>query len=73
MELRIEKLVYGGEGLSRLNGEVIFTPFVLPGERVVAERSGIQQHAERAKLHTATVSPTCVAVDWIERRFIANF
>jgi 23S rRNA (uracil1939-C5)-methyltransferase len=32
----VEKLVYGGEGLSRLNGRVVFTPFVLPGERVRA-------------------------------------
>ena len=33
----MEKLVYGGEGLSRLNGRVVFTPFVLPGERIRAE------------------------------------
>jgi 23S rRNA (uracil1939-C5)-methyltransferase len=33
----VEKLVYGGEGLSRLNGRVVFTPFVLPGERIRAE------------------------------------
>ena len=29
--------MYGGEGLARLNGRVIFTPFVLPGERILAE------------------------------------
>jgi len=33
----VEKLVYGGEGLARLNGRVVFTPFVLPGERILAE------------------------------------
>lgn len=33
----MEKLVYGGEGLGRLNGRVVFTPFVLPGERILAE------------------------------------
>lgn len=32
----MEKLVYGGEGLARLNGRVVFTPFVLPGERIRA-------------------------------------
>jgi 23S rRNA (uracil1939-C5)-methyltransferase len=32
----VEKLVYGGEGLARLNGRVVFTPFVLPGERILA-------------------------------------
>ena len=35
--LRIEKLVYGGHGLARDNGRVLLTPFVLPGERIIAE------------------------------------
>jgi 23S rRNA (uracil1939-C5)-methyltransferase len=33
----VEKLVYGGDGLGRLDGRVIFAPFVLPGERVLVE------------------------------------
>lgn len=32
--VEIEKLVYGGEGLARVEGQVVLTPFVLPGERV---------------------------------------
>jgi 23S rRNA (uracil1939-C5)-methyltransferase len=32
--LRIEKLVYGGDGLARKDGQVVLVPFVLPGERV---------------------------------------
>ena len=28
--------MYGGDGLSRLDGRVVFTPFVLPGERILA-------------------------------------
>jgi 23S rRNA (uracil1939-C5)-methyltransferase len=36
-EVTVEKLVYGGEGLARLNGRVVFTPFVLPGERILAQ------------------------------------
>jgi 23S rRNA (uracil1939-C5)-methyltransferase len=32
-EVGIEKLVYGGDGLARRDGQVIFTPYVLPGER----------------------------------------
>jgi 23S rRNA (uracil1939-C5)-methyltransferase len=35
--LTIEKLVYGGDGLARLDGRVVFTPYVLPGETVRAE------------------------------------
>jgi 23S rRNA (uracil1939-C5)-methyltransferase len=36
----VEKLVYGGDGLARLDGRVVFAPFVLPGElvRVKAQR-----------------------------------
>lgn len=50
LQLRIEKLVYGGDGLSRVDGEVVFTPFVLPGETVAAERAGARQHAQRSRL-----------------------
>jgi 23S rRNA (uracil1939-C5)-methyltransferase len=49
MEVTIEKLVYGGEGLARVEGpdgrrKTVFVPFVLPGERaeitISEERSG---------------------------------
>jgi len=33
-EVKIEKLVYGGDGLARLAGQVILAPYVLPGEQV---------------------------------------
>ena len=42
MELTIEKLIYGGDGLARLpadeqgRGKAVFLPFTLPGERVEA-------------------------------------
>ena len=35
MNLKIEKMVYGGDGLARLDGgKAVFLPFVLPGEEV---------------------------------------
>jgi 23S rRNA (uracil1939-C5)-methyltransferase len=37
IEVRIEKLVYGGEGLARHEGQTVFAPFVLPGETVVVD------------------------------------
>ena len=36
-EIKVDKLVYGGDGLARLDGRVVFVPFVLPGERVAVE------------------------------------
>ena len=36
-EVTIEKLIYGGDGLARLDGQVALAPFVLPGERAVVE------------------------------------
>ncbi len=50
MDLTIEKLVYGGEGLARVDGEVIFTPFVLAGETIRAERLPSRKGAVRARL-----------------------
>jgi len=65
VELTIEKLVYGGEGLARVaedqarRAKTIFVPYVLPGERVeaaiVEERSGFA----RAKLERV-VAPSAL-------------
>src|SRR6185369_13636008 len=44
-EVTVDKLVYGGDGLARLDGRAVFVPFVLPGERVavatVDEKPGL--------------------------------
>ena len=37
MEVTIEKLVYGGEGLAHHDGSTVFVPFVIPAERVSAQ------------------------------------
>lgn len=34
MDVTIEKLIYGGEGLAHHEGATVFVPFVLPGEQV---------------------------------------
>jgi len=34
VQLKIEKLVYGGEGMGHADGVAVFVPFVLPGETV---------------------------------------
>ncbi len=35
--IKIEKLVYGGDALSRINGQTVFVPFALPGEEIELE------------------------------------
>ncbi len=63
--MEIEKLVYGGAGLSRAGGRVTLAPFVLPGETV---RVGIEEEKRdlaRARLlevlrpAAARVEPRC--------------
>ena len=48
--LTMEKLVYGGEGLARLEGKVVLAPFVLPGEVVRAETEPAKNDLWRGRL-----------------------
>jgi 23S rRNA (uracil1939-C5)-methyltransferase len=63
--LTIEKLVYGGDGLSRLDGKVIFTPYVLPDETVQANIDRVKNDLWRGRLigvtspSAARVKPEC--------------
>lgn len=63
--LTIEKLVYGGEGLSRLDTKVVLTPFVLPGETVRAEIDRAKNDLWRGRLievlqpSPARIAPGC--------------
>jgi 23S rRNA (uracil1939-C5)-methyltransferase len=63
--LTIEKLVYGGDGLARLDGKVVLVPFVLPGEVVRAEIELVKRDLFRGRLievispSAARVSPPC--------------
>ena len=49
--IEIEKLVYGGDGLSRLDGQVVLTPLVLPNEQVSVETSRIKEWLLRGSHH----------------------
>jgi 23S rRNA (uracil1939-C5)-methyltransferase len=61
----IEKLVYGGEGLGHVSGEVVLTPFVLPGEQVALNaahaKKGVLRGSDPAVLEPSKhrVQPRC--------------
>jgi 23S rRNA (uracil1939-C5)-methyltransferase len=58
MEVRIEKLVYGGDGLAHHDGHTVFVPLVLPGELVRIESSTRKKKFIRARLeHVVEPSP----------------
>lgn len=50
LEVTIEKLVYGGDGLARFNGQVVLAPYVLPGERATVETIEQKPGLVRSKL-----------------------
>ena len=71
VELTIEKLIYGGDGLARLaedesRAKAIFLPYVLPGEKVEAEiaeerpgfaRAQLKQILQQSPLRTTPPCP----------------
>jgi 23S rRNA (uracil1939-C5)-methyltransferase len=50
VEITIEKLIYGGEGLAHHDGSTVFVPFVLPAERVTAAPVEQKKKFIRARL-----------------------
>ena len=68
MQLTIEKLIYGGDGLTRLpadehgRGKTVFIPFVLPGEEVEASVVEGRTGFARAKLERV-LTPSSERVD----------
>ncbi len=49
-EIRIEKLVYGGEGLGHHHGKVVFVPFSAPGDRLVVRDRRARKGYSRADI-----------------------
>lgn len=65
VELSIESLGARGDGLASLDGNRVFVPFALPGERVRVEVAGASRDGVRARLlevlgpSADRVAPTC--------------
>jgi len=60
--LTIEKLVYGGDGLARISGRVVFIPYVLPGEVVRANVEQVKSDLFRGRL-IEVISPSAARVE----------
>ena len=57
-ELKIEKTAFGGSGVGRLDGRVVFVPGTLPGEKVrVAVRSEKKDYINGKLLEVLDASP----------------
>ena len=57
LELRVDSLAYGGNGVARLNGFVVFVRRGLPGDRVRARVTKVKRnHAEA--LATEVLEPS---------------
>ena len=48
--INVEKWVYGGDAMARIEGRVVFVPFVLPGEIVKVRLKDGDMHAELAEI-----------------------
>jgi 23S rRNA (uracil1939-C5)-methyltransferase len=71
LEITIEKMIYGGDGLGRLpadeqgRGKAVFVPFVLPGERVdatlIEQKAGFARGRADRMLQTSPerIEPGC--------------
>jgi 23S rRNA (uracil1939-C5)-methyltransferase len=68
VQLQIEKMIYGGDGLSRLaadehgSGKAVFVPFVLEGEKVQAEITEQTRSFARARA-SRVIEPSSNRVD----------
>jgi len=64
MDVKIEKLIYGGDGLAHHEGATVFVPFVLPGETVAVVPTETKKKFIRGRLESVlTPSPERIAAD----------
>lgn len=62
LELEITDVAYGGDGIARHEGRVVFVPFAIPGEKVLARVTDVHRSYARAEIKNVCVpSPDRVA------------
>jgi 23S rRNA (uracil1939-C5)-methyltransferase len=66
VELRVEKLIYGGAGLARIDGQVVFIDFAAPGDFLNVEIIEVKKNFARGRIDhiitggDARTAPRCV-------------
>jgi 23S rRNA (uracil1939-C5)-methyltransferase len=50
VQVKVEKLVYGGEGMGHVDGVAVFVPFVLPGETVAVRLEAQKKKFARGRV-----------------------
>jgi 23S rRNA (uracil1939-C5)-methyltransferase len=61
-EVKVDKWVYGGEAMARIEGRVVFVPFVLPGEVAKVQLKDGDMHAGLAEVTQPAperIAPIC--------------
>ncbi|MGA0111814.1 MAG: TRAM domain-containing protein, partial [Chthoniobacterales bacterium] len=62
IDLEITDTAYGGDGIARHEGRVVFVPFAIPGEKVRARVVDLHRSYARAEIRTvSTPSPARMA------------
>src|ERR1700683_645234 len=64
MDVKTEKLIYGGDGLAHPEGATVFVPFVLPDETVAVVPTETKKKFVRGRLESVlTPSPERIEAD----------
>jgi 23S rRNA (uracil1939-C5)-methyltransferase len=61
-EVKIDKWIYGGDAMARIEGRVVFVPFVLPGETVEIQVKDGDMHADLVAIKQPAperIAPPC--------------
>jgi 23S rRNA (uracil1939-C5)-methyltransferase len=56
-DLTIEKIVYGGDGLGRINGQAVFVPFAAPGDQLRVRITALERNLARGEI-TEIIAPS---------------
>ena len=72
VEIEIEKIVFGGEGLGRVDGFTIFVPMSVPGDKLEVEIISLKKSYGRG-LITKIIEPSKDRIDDIKKMTFEDF